>query len=149
MTKSAYQGLLVCAIPLDNLHDIGISPERIPANLDWLWKSTIFHTSPPFPRRSNIGTGIRAGSGANMARALNKLTAEATEAISKPGRHSDGGNLYLAISADGRRRWTFLYTWNGSLREAGLGAARAACRWRRRAKRPLRAERWLGPASIL
>ena len=60
-----------------------------------------------------------------MARALNKLTAEATEAISKPGRHSDGGNLYLAISADGRRRWTFLYTWNGSLREAGLGAASA------------------------
>ena len=60
-----------------------------------------------------------------MARALNKLTAEAAGAISKPGRHSDGGNLYLAISADGRRRWTFLYTWNGSLREAGLGAASA------------------------
>jgi hypothetical protein len=60
-----------------------------------------------------------------MARALNKLTAEAAGAISKPGRHSDGGNLYLAISADGRRRWTFLYTWKGSLREAGLGAASA------------------------
>jgi len=60
-----------------------------------------------------------------MARALNKLTAEAAGALSKPGRHSDGGNLYLAISADGRRRWTFLYTWNGSLREAGLGAASA------------------------
>ena len=60
-----------------------------------------------------------------MARALNKLTAEAAGAISKPGRHSDGSNLYLAISADGRRRWTFLYTWNGSLREAGLGAASA------------------------
>ena len=60
-----------------------------------------------------------------MARALNKLTAEAAGAISKPGRHSDGGNLYLAMSADGRRRWTFLYTWNGSLREAGLGAASA------------------------
>jgi hypothetical protein len=34
-----YQGLLVCAIPLDNLHDIGVSPERIPANLDWFRKS--------------------------------------------------------------------------------------------------------------
>jgi hypothetical protein len=60
-----------------------------------------------------------------VARALNKLTAKGAEAISKPGRHSDGGGLYLSISADGRRRWTFLYTWRGKLREAGLGAASA------------------------
>ena len=73
-----------------------------------------------------------------MARALNKLTAEAAGAISKPGRHSDGGQpLFSGISADGRRRWTFLYTWNGSPREAGLGAAERGRRvsWRRRAKR--------------
>ena len=74
-----------------------------------------------------------------MARALNKLTAEAAGAISKPGRHSDGGNLYLAISADGRRRWTFLYTWKGSLREAGLGAASAGGRRRWRRKRAKKA----------
>jgi hypothetical protein len=34
-----------------------------------------------------------------------------------------GGGLYLSISAEGRRRWVFLFTWNGKLREAGLGSA--------------------------
>ncbi len=58
-----------------------------------------------------------------MARAIQKLTARAAETISKPGRHSDGGGLYLSISGDGRRRWVFLYTWRGKLREAGLGSA--------------------------
>ena len=55
-----------------------------------------------------------------MARAIHKLTAREAETIAKPGRHSDGGGLYLFISAEGRRRWTFLYTWRGKLREAGL-----------------------------
>ena len=58
-----------------------------------------------------------------MARAIHKLTARAAETISKPGRHSDGGGLYLSISAEGRRRWVFLYTWRGRHREAGLGSA--------------------------
>jgi hypothetical protein len=55
-----------------------------------------------------------------MARAVHKLTARAAETISEPGRHSDGGGLYLSISAEGRRRWVFLYTWRGRLREADL-----------------------------
>ena len=58
-----------------------------------------------------------------MARELHKLSARAAETISKPGRHSDGGGLYLAIGGDGRRRWIFLYTWRRKQREAGLGAA--------------------------
>ena len=58
-----------------------------------------------------------------MARAIHKLTARAAETISKPGRHSDGGGLYLSISVEGRRRWVFLFTWRGKLREAGLGSA--------------------------
>jgi hypothetical protein len=58
-----------------------------------------------------------------MTRAIHKLTARAAETISKPGRHSDGGGLYLSISAEGRRRWVFLYTGRGRLREAGLGSA--------------------------
>ena len=58
-----------------------------------------------------------------MSRAIHKLTARAVDTISKHGRHSDGGGLYLSISADGRRRWVFLYTWRGRLREAGLGPA--------------------------
>jgi hypothetical protein len=39
-----------------------------------------------------------------MARAINKLSARAAETLSKPGRHSDGGGLYLSISGEGRRR---------------------------------------------
>jgi integrase len=58
-----------------------------------------------------------------MARAIHKLTAREVETIVKPGRHSDGGGLYLFISPDGRRRWTFMYTWRGKQREAGLGRA--------------------------
>jgi integrase len=58
-----------------------------------------------------------------MARAIHKLSARAVETISKPGRHSDGGSLYLSISGDGRRRWVFLYAWRGKQREAGLGPA--------------------------
>ena len=59
-----------------------------------------------------------------MARTMHKLTAIEAETISKPGRHSDGGGLYLSISSEGRRRWVFLYTWRGKLREAGLGRAK-------------------------
>jgi integrase len=58
-----------------------------------------------------------------MTRAIHKLTARAVETISKPGRHSDGGGLYLAISGEGRRRWVFMYMWRGKQREAGLGSA--------------------------
>jgi integrase len=58
-----------------------------------------------------------------MARAIHKLTAREAETIAKPGRHSDGGGLYLFISPDGRRRWTFMYVRGGKQREAGLGSA--------------------------
>jgi integrase len=58
-----------------------------------------------------------------MARAIHKLTTRQAETLSKPGRHSDGGGLYLFISPDGRRRWTFLYVRKGKQREAGLGSA--------------------------
>jgi integrase len=44
-------------------------------------------------------------------------------AQSKPGRHADGGNLYLSISPNGGKRWTFLYTRQGRTREMGLGSA--------------------------
>ena len=58
-----------------------------------------------------------------MSRAIHKLTARAAETEAEPGRHSDGGGLYLSISGDGRRRWVSLYTWRGKLREAGFGSA--------------------------
>lgn len=52
-----------------------------------------------------------------------KLNARKVETLTKPGRHSDGGNLYLAITPQGSRRWVFLYTWQGRKREMGLGSA--------------------------
>jgi integrase len=61
-----------------------------------------------------------------MARSLNRLSAKKAEKLTRPGRHADGGGLYLAISGDGsRRRWVFLYRTAGRLREMGLGSARA------------------------
>ena len=58
-----------------------------------------------------------------MARELNRLAAQTVKTLTKPGRHGDGGGLYLSISTEGRRRWIFLFTWNGKLREGGLGSA--------------------------
>lgn len=61
-----------------------------------------------------------------MARSLHKLSALEVGKLSKrssPGRHSDGGGLYLAIDSAGRKRWIFLYRDRHSkkLREMGLG----------------------------
>lgn len=54
---------------------------------------------------------------------INRLSARGAEALSKPGRHADGGGLYLSVGADGRKRWTFLYRRGEKLREMGLGSA--------------------------
>jgi integrase len=58
-----------------------------------------------------------------MKRTLNRLTARQAETLKKPGRHADGGNLYLSISPTGTRRWMFMYSLNGKQREMGLGSA--------------------------
>ena len=58
-----------------------------------------------------------------MARAINKLTARFVDSATKPGRHSDGGNLYLSISPNGGKRWVFFYRFAGRQREMGLGSA--------------------------
>jgi integrase len=53
-----------------------------------------------------------------------KLSARRVATLSKPGRHGDGAGLYLSISKDGdrvRRRWVYLFTRAGKLREMGLG----------------------------
>lgn len=71
-----------------------------------------------------------------MAQQINKLTARAVLAFTdpeadpqpKPGRYGDGGGLWLSVSPNGGRRWTFLYRWNGRLREMGLGSARRGAR---------------------
>lgn len=58
-----------------------------------------------------------------MARTIGRLSARTAETLKKPGRHADGGNLYLAITPDGARRWTFMYRYGGKTREMGLGSA--------------------------
>jgi integrase len=59
-----------------------------------------------------------------MARKINRLNARRVAMITKYGRHSDGGGLYLSISPNGGRRWVFLYRWHGKPTEIGLGSAR-------------------------
>lgn len=58
-----------------------------------------------------------------MARQTNRLSARKVETLTEPGRHSDGGNLYLSISTNGGKRWVFLYNLHGKRREMGLGSA--------------------------
>jgi integrase len=57
-------------------------------------------------------------------RALNKLSATQAAKMTKPGRHSDGGGLYLFIDTHGRRRWIFMYARDGKRTELGLGGGR-------------------------
>ncbi len=58
-----------------------------------------------------------------MAREIGILNARKVEALKKPGRHADGGNLYLSISENGGKRWVYLYRFRGKRKEMGLGSA--------------------------
>jgi len=61
-----------------------------------------------------------------MARQAKRLTARTVAALTKPGRHADGGNLYLTVSRNGAavsKRWTFMFSFAGKQREAGFGPA--------------------------
>ncbi|MBM6580992.1 integrase arm-type DNA-binding domain-containing protein [Microvirga sp. BT689] len=59
-----------------------------------------------------------------MARQLHTLSARTVATLTKPGRHSDGGGLYLNITASGARSWVFMWKAGGKRREMGLGALR-------------------------
>src|SRR3954463_12937288 len=73
---------------------------------------------------SRAGDRARDGKRAIMARMINRLNARAVDTLTRPGRHADGGGLYLSISPNGGRRWTFLYRWHGKPTEIGFGSAR-------------------------
>jgi integrase len=51
-----------------------------------------------------------------------RLTAKQVE-NAKPGRHGDGGGLWLEVSTSGARHWTLRYQINGRARWMGLGSA--------------------------
>jgi Arm DNA-binding domain len=51
-----------------------------------------------------------------------KLTARKVQ-TAKPGKYSDGGNLYLVVAGTGTRKWVLRYTWRGRAKEMGLGSA--------------------------
>lgn len=55
-----------------------------------------------------------------MVRSLSKLTDTKVRALGK-GRHSDGGGLYLRISARGGKSWSFMFNRNNKWQEIGLG----------------------------
>ena len=59
-----------------------------------------------------------------MARQLHTLSARTVATLTKPGRHSDGGGLYLNITASGARSWVFMWKVDGKRREMGLGSLR-------------------------
>jgi integrase len=75
---------------------------------------------------------------------LEKLSAAAINRkaeFRKPGRYADGGGLYLQVTAkregDGvTRAWLFQYSWNGKVRQMGLGSYQHAslAQARKRAK---------------
>lgn len=58
-----------------------------------------------------------------MANGIHKLTAKQVEHLTEPGRHADGGGLYLKIAPTGARSWVFMWKKSGRRREMGLGSA--------------------------
>lgn len=73
-----------------------------------------------------------------MGRATNRLSAVFVRTVKEPGRYADGGGLYLYLDKPkprkgvqpgvdapqlGTKRWVFMFTWDGSRKEMGLGSA--------------------------
>ena len=53
-------------------------------------------------------------------RTLHKLTDRKAKSALKSGRHSDGGGLYLNVSASGSKSWVFMWSRMESKSEGGL-----------------------------
>jgi integrase len=68
-----------------------------------------------------------------MARSIHRLSDRTVRSLDKPGRHADGGNLFLVVDklrstidkSKPAKRWVFLFRWNGKLKEMGLGSVTA------------------------
>jgi integrase len=71
-----------------------------------------------------LALGLAPTSGAGpMGNPIHKLSARRVATETKPGRHSDGGGLYLVVALTGSRKWLFIFRRQGKQREMGLGAA--------------------------
>lgn len=57
-----------------------------------------------------------------MSRALNRMTARKVASLKEPGRHADGGGLYLRVTPAGAKSWVFMTASAGKRTEIGLGA---------------------------
>jgi hypothetical protein len=68
--------------------------------------------------------GKKVGRIGDMARQLHTLSARTVATLTNAGRHSDGGGLYLNITATGARSWVFMWKVAGKRREMGLGSLR-------------------------
>ena len=53
---------------------------------------------------------------------MGKLTATSAKSIAKPGRHGDGGTLYLCVKASGAKSWIQRITIDGRRHDIGLGS---------------------------
>lgn len=56
-----------------------------------------------------------------VAREIKRLASRQVQTITKPGRHADGGGLYLIVDKGGAKRWAMLITIRGRRRELGIG----------------------------
>ncbi|MBA8886097.1 integrase [Dokdonella fugitiva] len=56
-------------------------------------------------------------------RQLQRLSARTVATATQPGYLSDGGGLYLQVTATGSRSWVLRFTLRGRAREMGLGSA--------------------------
>jgi len=55
--------------------------------------------------------------------AIQRLSAARIERqLKKPGRYADGDGLYLQIADGGTRAWLYQYSWQGRIRQLGLGS---------------------------
>src|SRR5262245_30053906 len=96
-----------------------------------------------------------------MTRRLNRLSARTVATVKKPGRHADGGGLYLVVDESGAKRWVFLFRFGGPHKEMGLGGltrvnlmeARRLAEWCRaslaRGVRPIEARNGAGRVPTL
>lgn len=70
-----------------------------------------------------------------MGRSLQKLADVYVKSTKlKPGRHSDGGGLYLNVAPGGSKSWVFVWTRDKRKREMGLGAYPAVTLTKARAR---------------